>query len=347
MGGGTYLKEYHIAAIGALFKAGHSVNFITGQTNIAKRTVQRWVSKFRQNPDSEIVLHKSKPGRPRRTVPRTLNIFKRQVDADPTLTARQIKEINPLLLGKVGVRTIQRRLKLDLGYRRTVAKKRPAITAKQKDKRLKFALENLKKYKKKWRKTLFSDESSFVVCGNSPKWVRRRPGSDRYDPKFINPTVKQPQKLMIWGCISYSGPGSLVFLPKNTTMNSVRYRQLLRNNLKESLRKCKIAKKDAVFQQDGATPHTAKIIGTYLDSINISYIKPWPGNSPDLNPIEHVWSHMKMELQNRDTSSIPKLEAEIWDIWQHLDRNYIKDLIDSVPNRLQEVIDCNGRATSY
>ena len=302
--GRPYLKEYQIAAIGALFKAGHSVNFIVGQTKLARRTVYRWVQKFRESPNSEIVLHKPLPGRPRLTLPRTLNILKRQVEADPTLTARQLKERNPLLLDKVGVRTIQKCLKLDLGYKRMVAKKRPAITAKQKANRLKFALENIKKYKRKWKKTLFSDESSFVVGGNRPKWIRRRPGSDRYDPKYINPTVKQPQKLMIWGCINYSGPGNLVALPRNTTMNSVRYRQLLRNHLKESLRKCKIAKKDAVFQQDGATPHTAKIIGTYLDSINIKYIKPWPGNSPDLNPIEHVWAHMKKELQNRDTSSM-------------------------------------------
>ena len=43
--GGTYLKEHQIATIGALFKAGHSVKFITGQTKLAIRTVQRWVNK--------------------------------------------------------------------------------------------------------------------------------------------------------------------------------------------------------------------------------------------------------------------------------------------------------------
>ena len=108
--------------------------------------------KICESPNSEIVLHKPLPGRPRLTLPRTLNILKWQVEADPTLTARQLKERNPLLLDKVGVRTIQKRLKLDLGYKRMVAKKRPAITAKQKANRLKSALENIKKYKRKWRK---------------------------------------------------------------------------------------------------------------------------------------------------------------------------------------------------
>ena len=34
--GPPYLKEYQIAAIGALFKAGHPVNFIIEQTKLAK-----------------------------------------------------------------------------------------------------------------------------------------------------------------------------------------------------------------------------------------------------------------------------------------------------------------------
>ena len=88
-------------------------------------------------------------------------------------------------------------------------------------------------------------------------------------------------------------------------------------------------------------------LGNYLDSINISYIKPWPGNYPDLNPIEHVWAEMKRLLQGRDTSSIPKLEAEIRNIWQNLDRDYLKILIDSVPDRLQVVIDCKGKNSRY
>ena len=73
----------------------------------------------------------------------------------------------------------------------------------------------------------------------------------------------------------------------------------------------------------------------------------WPGNSPDLNPIEHVWAEMKRLLRDRDTSSLPKLEAEIRDIWEILDRSYLKALFDSVPDRLSEVIKNKGKATKY
>ena len=56
---------------------------------------------------------------------------------------------------------------------------------------------------------------------------------------------------------------------------------------------------------------------------------------------------MKYQLRGRDTSSLPKLEAEIRDIWANLDRDYLKTLVDSVPDRLQEVIDRKGLATRY
>ena len=142
-------------------------------------------------------------------------------------------------------------------------------------------------------------------------FVYRRKGSDPCDPKFTCPAVKQPARIMVWGSFGYHGLGDLVILPRNQTMNSRRYKALLKNNLKTSFRKAKIPVRKAIFQQDGATCHTAKIVGKYLDDEKIKYIDMWPGNSPDLNPIENLWAEMKYQLKGRDTSNLTKLEAEM------------------------------------
>ena len=56
---------------------------------------------------------------------------------------------------------------------------------------------------------------------------------------------------------------------------------------------------------------------------------------------------MKRQMQEWDTSSIPKLTEEIKDIWKNLNGKYLKTLIDSMPNRLQEVNARKDKLTRY
>jgi hypothetical protein len=54
-----------------------------------------------------------------------------------------------------------------------------------------------------WRKVMFSDESNFQVFRMGSITVRHTPSSDRYDPRYTDPTVKHPDSVMVWR--SYSG----------------------------------------------------------------------------------------------------------------------------------------------
>jgi len=49
---------------------------------------------------------------------------------------------------------------------------------------------------------------------------------------------------------------------------------------------------EGLFQQDGARAHASRATITRLDKNTGQYIPPedWPPNSPDLSPIENVWS---------------------------------------------------------
>ena len=76
---------------------------------------------------------------------------------------------------------------------------------------------------------------------------------------------------------------------------------------------------------------------------------PWPAQSPDLNPIEHLWDELERRVHRRDILS--KNETELFNFlveeWEKIPLNVLEKLVDSMPLRLQAVCDGNGYPTSY
>ncbi|GFW99289.1 DDE_3 domain-containing protein [Trichonephila clavipes] len=46
----------------------------------------------------------------------------------------------------------------------------------------------------------------------------------------------------------------------------------------------------AIFQQDNARPHTARVAEDFLRHFQTL---PWPTRSPNFSPVEHVWNQLK------------------------------------------------------
>ena len=205
-------------------------------------------------------------------------------------------------LSNVSVRTIQRRLQLDCGLPSRQPAKKPLLTQKMKDKRVKFAQDHL---------NMFSDESTFrTVRGVGNQKVRRPPG-DRFVDRYTVKTVKHSASVMVWGCFSSVGRGGLFFLPAKTTMNGPRYVDVLREHLFLFMDR----HHSTHFLQDGAPCHRSKLTTAFLKDNADFAIMDWPGNSLDLNPIENVWNWIKNKLQEKDTGSVPKLIAAIKEVW--------------------------------
>lgn len=343
MGRKPDLSQETITRIQTLHKADYSTKEIEDATGVSSRSVRRWVKKCRECPDELTPTHAKRPGKARKVSERTLNVIKRQLTSHPTNTARDIKQSNTDLLQNVSLRSVSRYIhdELDLPSRR--AARKPLLTVRHKKNRVTFAKKCLSWPQDKIRSILWSDESTFTVTGTPYRYVRRPRGADRYDPLYTVKSVKHPPSLMVWGAFSYHGVGKLVFFEKGVRVNTEKYLDLLFDNLEDCFDTCHAS----VFMQDGAPCHTSYPVKEWLDNCAIEYIRDWPANSPDLNPIENLWSIVKKELREKDTSTVLKLRSAITSVWENLSEEVIHKLVDSVPQRLQECIKKKGNTTKY
>ena len=75
----------------------------------------------------------------------------------------------------------------------------------------------------------------------------------------------------------------------------------------------------------------------------------WPPQSPDINPIEHMWFHLKRRLA--EYPEPPKGILELWEriekVWDEIRPVVCQDLITSLPRRIQAVAKANGGYTKY
>ncbi|GFT54044.1 transposable element Tcb1 transposase [Trichonephila clavipes] len=69
----------------------------------------------------------------------------------------------------------------------------------------------------------------------------------------------------------------------------------------------------ALFQQDNARPHTARVAQDFLRPFQTL---PWPRRFPDLSPVEHVWDQLKPQMPS--CHSVHDLELAVQDLWAHL-----------------------------
>ena len=103
--------------------------------------------------------------------------------------------------------------------------------------------------------------------------------------------------------------------------------------------------------QDGACScYTAKLIKSWFEWVGIDYIKDYPGSSLKLDPNKNLYAIIKARIKDPDTSSVPKLEAAIRDIWNNLgssDKHIIQNMELSLPDCLTEVITSKGSPTKY
>jgi hypothetical protein len=127
-------------------------------------------------------------------------------------------------------------------------------------------------------------------------------------------------------------------------MNRFVYTSILANNMCQSAELMGLD--HFVFQQDNDPKHTSAHVRHYFESKRIKVLE-WPSQSPDLNPIEHVWAHMKRCLATKVFKSKNELKEELQNIWDNITPEFCFNLIDSMPRRIEDVLKVKGGHTFY
>ncbi|GFX88186.1 transposable element Tcb2 transposase [Trichonephila clavipes] len=188
-----------------------------------------------------------------------------------------------------------------------------------------------------WPKVVFSDESRFV-WGTDDNRVRvwRRPG-ERYNPPPVLRHTAHTAGVMVWETIAYDSRSPLIVM-RGTLTGQHYVDDILRPHVGPFLN----GLSGAIFQQDNARPHTARVAQNFLRHCQTL---PWPARSPDLSPVEHVWDQLKRQMPS--CHSLHDLELSVQDLWAHLPLDNIRCLINSMPDRVAACIAAGGGPTRY
>lgn len=231
------------------------------------------------------------------------------------------------------------------GYKQ---QRKPDLTKTQRQNRFNFAKEHLNWTVEDWKRVMFSDETIISRVGSfGPKSYYKRPENKTIQPHHIMKTKQGGGgKIMIWGCMTYYGAGDACWIQGK--IDAAVYLGVLQDYVLASRDWYAMDPANFIFQQDNATIHTARIVKEYLNKSNIAVLE-WPANSPDLNPIENLWAHVKYQLglYPESPSTLEELWDRIQDIWTSMPIELLHELYESMPKRIQQVYERRGDVTKY
>ncbi|UYV83733.1 hypothetical protein LAZ67_23002375, partial [Cordylochernes scorpioides] len=326
---------FTIGMVIGLKRAGWSIRQIAADTHLGASTVHRLWRRWLEQ--GNVAIYRN-VGATRVTSARVDRRILRQAVAAPQATCTAIlQHVQDNLDHSISTRTISRRLVAN-GLHSGRPLRRLPLTPPNRRQRLEWCRAR-STWMTEWHRVVFSDESRFCLSSDSRRvrvWRRR---GERSNPAAIveRPTVRQ-RGIMVWGAIAYDSRSPLLRI--QGTMTAQRYvDDVLRPVTLPYLQ----GVPNALYQQDNARPHTARISQQALQDVQML---PWPPYSPDLSPIEHVW-----DIIGRRLHALPQpcSEDELWQMvereWRAIPQDAIHTLIDSLPRRVAACIAVRGNAT--
>ena len=222
--------------------------------------------------------------------------------------------------------TVRRILKKYGVFSRNAAKK-VSLEKKSKCFRSKWCINMLKKPFFFLQNVVFTNETTVRISSDGIFRVFRRNGTRFLEKKNTKNSSSDKRSLMFWGAIQSDVRKLLVKCPNK--QNAVGYLEILK------IYEEKMHLVDLIFQQDNAPVHKSISIGNFFQE-NEWEVLEWPAYSPDLNPIETLWAILKQQLR-KQTVFWENLEEKVYEIWNEIDADVVRNLYENYTNRLLDV----------
>jgi transposase len=298
-------------------------------------------------------------GAPKKLTATDLRHVRRHIQHDRQARRQPLTEMITDLNLSISKWTLERAIKNDLGMGHRIERKAPWLSPAQKAKRLAFAKEHILWTEEEWSRVVFSDEMCMQTMPNSGrKYVWRYPEEEFIEDCCGATVIQGFEKVKIWGAMRVGKLSELVIIPEPEVgqgkMTARLYTDLIMDGefydfWLSSMEECGYV----LMMEDGAPYHKGCATSRRKQLEEMGWIGwgpgTWPSNSPDLNPIEHLWYILKSQIRKRKVQ--PRNRKELIDVlqeeWRKIDMDKVRNLILSMPRRLEAVIKANGGTTGY
>lgn len=258
-------------------------------------------------------------------------------------------EVGAEVIGQTMQRTMAR-----LGWHKRLACQKNWLDSRARIRRIEYASTMLQRYptKEHWRKVRFSDECHFGYGNGRQLHLIRQPGT-RYHAENVQerdePTEKQAKKFHVWAAIGYNFKSQLTFYDASNSNGKMNLRTYHDCILEPVVKKWLERGEDFVLEEDQDGGHgTGKknFVREWKERHQLTYYFN-SSHSLDLAPIENCWQVVKEHMKAKGHWDDDTTLEMIHEGWAKLTQEKINELIDSMPERLHDVIKMEGRLTGY
>jgi len=325
----------------SLLDSGHSAHHISSLTGLHQTTISRLQRKHHP------YQQKAPAGRPSKLSAADTRYAQYLISSRKAENASQITQILQEITNQSLTSQTTRNHLRKTGLKAVVKAKKPLLTKRHRKERLDFALAHQDWTVEDWKTVVWSDETKINRLGSDGRiWIWKKPGEALSD-RLMKETKKfDGGSLMMWGCMLWEGVGYACKI--DGKMDGELYIKIMQDELQESIAFYGKDPSSIIFQQDNDPKHKSQRATTWFEDHGFKVL-PWPAQSPDLNPIEHLWTHLKMKLgeYERAPAGILELWERVQVEWEKIKPEVCQNLIESMPRRVAAVVKAKGGHTKY